>query len=145
MQNINIHLHEIYDFLRLPFMEYLYWIWNIFVSAQKKQFQKILWYLFYYSFIHLFIIPHAMSCGGYNVFDPSVSQSVSPSVSPVFLLSATPLKRLNRISWNFVDMKDIMCRCAYPQEIWFHFFSRSNALFELRNLPKWKILLKTVC
>ena len=25
-------------------------------------------------------IPHATSCGGYNVFDPSVSQSVSPSV-----------------------------------------------------------------
>ena len=35
-----------------------------------------------------FIIPHATSCGGYNVFDPSVSQSVSQSVrqsiSPVF-------------------------------------------------------------
>ena len=29
----------------------------------------------------------------------------------------TPLKPLNRISWNFVVMKDIMCRCAYPQEI----------------------------
>ena len=27
-----------------------------------------------------FIIPHATSCGGYNVFDPSVSQSVSQSV-----------------------------------------------------------------
>ena len=26
------------------------------------------------------IIPHATSCGGYNVIDPSVSQSVSPSV-----------------------------------------------------------------
>ena len=35
-----------------------------------------------------------MSCGGYNVFDPSVSQSVSP----VFHVSATPLKPLNRIS-----------------------------------------------
>ena len=31
-----------------------------------------------------FIQPHATSCGGYNVFDPSVSQSVSQSVSPVF-------------------------------------------------------------
>ena len=40
------------------------------------------------------IILHAMSCGRYNVFDPSVSQSVSP----VFLISATPLKLLDRIS-----------------------------------------------
>ena len=51
-----------------------------------------------------FIIPHATSCGGYNVFDPSVSQSVSQSVSSVFLVSATPLKPLNRISWNYVVM-----------------------------------------
>ena len=43
------------------------------------------------------IIPHATSCGGYNFFYPSVSQSVSQSVSPVFLVSATPLKQLNRI------------------------------------------------
>ena len=27
------------------------------------------------------IIPHATSCGGDNVFDPSVRQSVSPSVA----------------------------------------------------------------
>ena len=43
-------------------------------------------------------IPHATSCGGYNFFDPSVSQSVSQSVSPVFLVSAAPLKPLDRIS-----------------------------------------------
>ena len=61
-------------------------------------------------------IPHATSCGGYNVFDPSVSQSVSQSVSSV-LVSATPLKPLNRISWNFVVMKDIMWRCTYSLEI----------------------------
>ena len=52
-----------------------------------------------------------------NVFDPLVSQSDSP----VFLVSTTPLKPLNRISWNFVVMKDIMCRCAYPQEILIQF------------------------
>ena len=46
---------------------------------------------------------------------PSVSQSVRQSVSPVFLVNATPLKPPNRISWNFVVMKDIMRRCAYPQ------------------------------
>ena len=48
--------------------------------------------------------------------------SVSQSVSPVFLVSSTPLRPLNRISWNFVVMKDIMCRCAYPQEILILFF-----------------------
>ena len=43
--------------------------------------------------------------------------SVSQSVSPVFLVSATPLKPLNKISWNFVVMKDIMCRYAFLQEM----------------------------
>ena len=33
------------------------------------------------------------------------------------VVSTTPLKPLNRISWNFVAMKDIMCRYAYPQEM----------------------------
>ena len=42
----------------------------------------------------IIIIPHAKSFGRYNVYDPSVRQSVSP----VFLVSATPLKTLNRIS-----------------------------------------------
>ena len=28
----------------------------------------------------------------------------------------------DRISWNFVELKDIMCRCAYPQEILIPFF-----------------------
>ena len=37
--------------------------------------------------------------------------------TPVFLVSATPLKPLNRISWNFVVMKDIMCRYAFLQEM----------------------------
>ena len=35
----------------------------------------------------------------------------------VFLVSATPLKPLNRISWNFVVMKDWMCRYAFLQEM----------------------------
>ena len=33
----------------------------------------------------------------------------------VFLVSATSLKPLNRIGWNFVVMKDIMCRYAFLQ------------------------------
>ena len=32
-------------------------------------------------------------------------------------VSTTPLKPLNRIAWNFVVMKDIMCRYAFLQEI----------------------------
>ena len=61
-------------------------------------------------------------------------------------VSATPLKPLIRTSWNFVVMKDLMCRCAYPQEILIQFFSGSNAPFlNLEIWPKLKILLKTVC
>mgnify|MGYP003691383997 CR=1 FL=1 len=33
------------------------------------------------------------------------------------LVSTTPLKQLNRIAWNFVVMKDIMCRYAFLQEM----------------------------
>ena len=46
--------------------------------------------------LHLYIIiPHATSCGGYNVFDPSVSQSVSQSVSPSVLFFS-----LAQLLWN---------------------------------------------
>ena len=33
------------------------------------------------------------------------------------LVSTTPLKLLNRIAWNFVVIKDIMCRYAFIQEM----------------------------
>ena len=33
------------------------------------------------------------------------------------LVSATPLKLLNRISWNLVGSKDTICSCAYYQEM----------------------------
>jgi hypothetical protein len=45
--------------------------------------------------------------GRHIVFVLSVTQFVS----------ATPLKLLNRISWNLVDSKDTICSCAYYQEI----------------------------
>ena len=60
----------------------------------------------------LLIIPHATRCVGCNVFYPSLGQSVL-----FFFVSATPLKPFNRVSWNFVINKDILCRCAYVQEI----------------------------
>ena len=55
------------------------------------------------------VIPHVTSCGGYDVFYKSDSQSVSHSVSPVFLVSATPLKPFNRISLSFILVKDPLC------------------------------------
>ena len=58
-------------------------------------------------------------------------------------VSTTPLKPLKRTSWNFVVMKDLMCRCAYPQEFWFFFFLGVTPLFKLGNLTNIKILLET--
>ena len=59
-------------------------------------------------------------------------------------VSATPLKPLNTISRNFVVMKDIMCRCAYPQKILIQFIKhlmeeRYNSCFCIIN--KKNILL----
>ena len=42
-------------------------------------------------------------------------------------------------------MKDLMCRCAYPQEILIQFFFLNHALFELKNLTKMKDTTETVC
>ena len=47
-------------------------------------------------------IPHATSCGGNNVFDPSVSQSVSPSV--LFFLLA-------QLLWN--RSTEFLKLCSY--------------------------------
>ena len=64
-------------------------------------------------------------------------------------VSAIPLKPLNRILWNFVVMKDKLCKCAYLQEIYiymgFFFGSYMYAPFELRNLTKIKYTTKSVC
>ena len=58
---------------------------------------------------------------------------------------ATPLILLNRITWNFVVMKDLICWCAYLQEILIQFFFLGvMPLLNLEIWPKWKILLKTV-
>ena len=51
----------------------------------------------------------------------------------------SPLKPLSRISWNFVVMKDIMCRCANFVSI---FFLGVTSFLNLEIWPKWKILLK---
>ena len=66
----------------------------------------------------LSIIPHATSCGGYWPVRQAVSLAVSQSVL-FFLVSATPLKPLNRIWWNFEVIKDIMWRYAFYGKCWF--------------------------
>ena len=44
---------------------------NVICTIVESLVHTCIWSIFY------LIIPHATSCGGYNVFDPSVSQSVS--------------------------------------------------------------------
>jgi hypothetical protein len=52
-------------------------------------------------------------------------------------VSATPLKLLNRISWNLVDSKDTICICAYYEEILIAWILWELCPFELRNFPKF--------
>ena len=49
-------------------------------------------------------IPHSMSCGGYTVFDPSVSQSSSPSATPVFVGFFSSAQLLWNRSTNLVKL-----------------------------------------
>ena len=65
--------------------------------------------------------------GRHIVFVLSVTQFVS----------ATPLKLLNRISWNLVGSKDTICSCAFYQEILIAWILWELCPFELRNVPKF--------
>ena len=69
--------------------------------------------------------------GRYIVFVLSVRLSVTQFVS------ATPLKLLNRISWNMVGSKDTICSCAYYQEILISWILWELCPFELTNFPKF--------
>jgi hypothetical protein len=60
-----------------------------------------------------------------------------PSVCPSQFVSATPLKLLNRISWNLVGSKDTICSCAYYQEILIAWILWELCPFELKNFPKF--------
>ena len=53
----------------------------------------------------------------------------------VFFVSATPLKPLNRIAWNFLVMKDIMCRYAFWQEMLIWSFSGAIYIPFLSDCP----------
>jgi hypothetical protein len=65
--------------------------------------------------------------GRHIVFVLSVTQFVS----------ATPLKLLSRISWNLVGSKDIICSCAYYQEILISWILWELCPFEIRKFPKF--------
>ena len=75
-----------------------------------------------------YVSPHF--CGETYCFCP-VRLSITQFVS------ATPLKLLNRISWNLVDSKDTICSCANYQEILIAWILLELCPFELRNFPKF--------
>ena len=56
-------------------------------------------------------------------------------ILPKQLVSTTPLKPLNRIAWNFVVMKDIMCRYAFLQEMLILSFWGANYIHFFVRLP----------
>jgi hypothetical protein len=65
--------------------------------------------------------------GRHIVFVLSVTQFVN----------ATPLKLLNRISWNLVGSKNTICSCPYYQETLIAWILWELCPFELRNFPKF--------
>jgi hypothetical protein len=56
------------------------------------------------------------------------------------LVRATPLKLLNRISWNLVGSKEVICGCAYYQEIMISWILWELCPFELKNFPKYSTI-----
>ena len=53
------------------------------------------------------------------------------------LVRATPLKLLNRISWNLVGSKNTICGCAYYQEILISWILWGLCPLELKKFPKY--------
>ena len=81
-----------------------------------------------------------LSCGNYVSPPPFCGETYCfcpVRLSVTQIVSATPLKLLNRISWNLVDSKDTICSCAYYQEILIAWILWELCPFELRNFPKY--------
>jgi hypothetical protein len=57
---------------------------------------------------------------------------ISPNILLKQLVSATPLKLLNRISWNLVGSKDTICSCASYQEIFISWILWELCPFDLK-------------
>ena len=71
-------------------------------------------------------------CGSYAPLNLEISQNLLLKQ----LVSATPPKLLNRISWNLVGSKDTICSCAYYQKILIAWSLWELCPFEHRNFPK---------
>ena len=84
--------------------------------------------------IFLFLYPMQRSCAGYNVFDLSVHQPVYLSC---FLSSQLLSNRPTKFHETFLDNKDILCRCAYRQEITIQTFSMQNRFYSLLKSIWW--------
>ena len=67
-------------------------------------------------------------CGSYAPLNLKISRNILLKL----LVRGTPLKLLNRISWNLVGSKGIICGCAYYQEILW-----GLCPFELKNFQKY--------
>ena len=63
-------------------------------------------------------------CGSYTPLNLEISRNLLLKQ----LVSATPLKLLNRISWNLVGSKDTICSCAYYQEILWELFANTSVI-----------------
>jgi hypothetical protein len=72
-------------------------------------------------------------CGSYAPLNLEISRNLLLKQ----LVSATPLKLLNRISWNLVGSKDTICSCANHQEILIAWMLWELCPFELRNVLKF--------
>ena len=83
-------------------------------------------------------IPHATCCEGYNLFDPSDSQSVNLVFSGGgrgCFVNANP-ESAQRKFVKLCRNEDILCTCAYLQEFMIHFF---------RELRLFTYTTETVC
>ena len=103
--------------------------------------------MFTYKSVTLYlVIPQATSCGGYNVFDPFVSQSVSQSVSPCFSCqpNSSETAQQNCLKFCSYTGHSVQMRIS-TGNFDSIFFSRSYAPFEHRNLTKIKDTTETVC
>ena len=85
------------------------------------------------------VFPHIKQWTFFNIMSPPtfVGRHIVFVLSVTQFVSATPLKLLNRISWNLVDSKDTICSCAYYQEILIGWILWELCPFELRNFPKF--------
>ena len=109
---------------------------GVFIIGGSSVYEVMFFTYWISEFISEFLYPRKWVVEGIMLFDPSVSQSVSP----VFLVSATPLKPLKRILW--------IC-CYKGHNAWMRISTGNfDSIFSLRVTPliwpKWKILLKQI-